>query len=144
MGVASQTHVKIGPCSKATTFKTLPVQNVSDNPSLPKRPEETSKKVCNSSPGWPQLADSCRVGVWQGGTTGSQECGASVFPQAEALWREVLNPGMMAPVSSMGEGFNTGMLAAVPPAFSPKPQNPISPCMTSVYSELPFLCQSPG
>lgn len=49
MGVASQTHGKIGPRSEATTLETCSVQNVSDTLSLFKPPQEPFKKVCNSS-----------------------------------------------------------------------------------------------
>lgn len=70
IGVAIQTHGKIGPCSKVTTLKTLPMQNVSDTPTLPKPPQEPSKKVCNSSLGWPQLADSSIE--WEFGRVGQQ------------------------------------------------------------------------
>lgn len=39
----------------------------------------------------------------------------------------------------LGEELSTEKLAAVPPAVSPKPHNPSSPCITPVPSELPFL-----
>lgn len=39
-------------------------------------------------------------------------------------------------IYGMGRGLSTGILAAVPSALSPKPQTPVSPHRTLVYSAL--------
>lgn len=76
--------------------------------------------------------------------TGNLEGGATTFPQANAVWRTVFDPGKMAPVGCVREEFSTGTLNTVTSAHSLEPHNPICFCTMLVHTELPCLFRVQG
>ena len=73
-------------------------------------------------PGRPQTTDffsGCEFGNSR--ATKSWEGGARTLPQAEALWKVMLEIGKMTSVHSVGDGLGTGSMAAVTPSLSLKP-----------------------
>ena len=76
-----------------------------------------------------------RQEAFQGGATGSPDGEAIAFPQADGCM-EGRAPPKKGSICSVGEGFSTEILVAVPSVLSPEPQTPDSPLMALLCSTL--------
>lgn len=80
----------------------------------------------------------------QGREIGSWKGEALASPQADAIWKGVLDPRKMEFIGSVGGELCTGTLAVVPLDLSLEPHNPVSPLTILVHFELLSLHQNSG